>query len=410
MLLQHGASQEGLNEEKLDYINEFKKRTKVTVYQGTWNLWIEISINWNALHVGTLPAEQSASIPGEIWSGIIDKIDQHYLSALSTVSKLFSEIVDRPMWSNLHLVITKDWLKKHDNKVFAGLTHKLMHVVSLKIDCDRYVTEDTFVLDQMFADISKHCLNLQELDLSRYRGLVPISFMNELYRNCKKLKSLKVDTVVHEHISEEREKVERNGKEEDMLTGFDNNVNSISTSLRSLEIAISLGSHQVGSSAEIVRKVLLQSPQLTKLRLINIDNQAEDFVPNLLRTVILPLFDTHTSLKVLGLAGAWGTERLSKTEWETLYTKFGTLEEFEIFDLQSKVYFDFDSEDSDGEDTINNKTDTLNYVAKYCTNLQSLSLGASCKRSNEDNFPLTALQNLKKFYMVFLNETWVDGT
>lgn len=238
-------------------------------------------------------------VPSEIWGLIVDKIDLHYVRILSTVSKFFSNIVDYAIWRDLQLTITEDWLKKHEN-IFAAVTGKLKHVHSIIIKAEHHVLGDSFIFTKMFSDISKHCINLQDIDLKKYRGHVTISFMNELYRSCPKLRSVKVSTLIHKDMSFERNKVKRGPKKEDMLVDFDKTFETSSTSLEFLEMTISLPLSRVESRnyADFLHKVLTRSPNLKTLWLLNYAQQSKDFITYLMRTMILPLFDTQTPQKL----------------------------------------------------------------------------------------------------------------
>jgi hypothetical protein len=346
-----------------------------------------------------------ASTPRDIWDVILRKIELPYLKVLSTVSRFFRTLTERQVWEDLRLKITEKWRQQRGSEILKDVTDKLKHVHSLTIFCESYVIHDEFVFERMFTDISKNCVNLQELDLEEYRGQVTITFLNDLYKNCPNLWSLKFGTAVPKKISETNTKGKKGGKTIDMLQGFDKLFKASTTSLQSLNMAISLSDKQVEPQqyVEFLRKVLSKSPNLKSLALSNVANQKAGFSTQLLRNVVLPLFDTHTSLRVFQLKGCWGSYNLHKDEVEMLFSKFGTLEELEFSELKPlKV------EEGSGAET--DASSVLDLISSHCTAIQALKWSFECRKLKEDKFSLFTLANLKRFQISCLCYTVPDST
>jgi hypothetical protein len=346
-----------------------------------------------------------ASTPRDIWDVTLRKIELPYIKVLSTVSRFFRTLTERHVWEDLRLKITEKWRQQRGSEIFKGVADKLKHVHSLTIFCESYVIHDEFVFERMFTDISKNCVNLQELDLEEYRGQVTITLLNDLYKNCPNLRSLKFDTVVPKPISETNTKGKKGGKTIDILQGFGKLFKANTTSLQTLKMAISLSDKQVEPQqyVEFLHKVLAKSPNLKTLALSNVANQKAGFSTQLLRDVVLPLFDMHTSLRVLKLEGYWGAYSLHKDEVEKLFSKFGTLEELEFSGLKPlKV--------EEGNGTETDASSVLDLISSHCTAIQALRWNVECRKLNEDKFSLVTLVNLKRFQLSCLGYTVPDST
>lgn len=334
------------------------------------------------------------NLPYDIWDAILLKIEVPSLKVLSRASKWFRDLSESYVWRDVRLKITEEWLKRQNKEIFAAVINKLKFVHSLTISCKSYVIDENERIQKMFADISKHCVNLHELDLKEYQRHVTIPFLDGLYKNCPQLRSLKFGALVPKNYSPE-EGFKEHSKAVDLTQGLAQDLAASTQSLQHLSMTIAL-SHKKATAenyVEFLRSVLAKSPNLKSLTLLNIATQVKGFRAKLLLDVVLPLFDTNKNLKELHMAGYWALNLENKEEYQKVFAKFGTLNELELCFKKSGTDEDLDLE----PDSLT----ILGNIRQHCTGLSALRLEISGAGLTAEQCSLAALTNLKRVEISF---------
>lgn len=348
---------------------------------------------------------------------VFAKLDLFYLRRFAATCKGIRMLIEKRnlIWRNVELMPStvkkteRLTVKKHPT-VFEDILAQMPKVQKFTYLETNYADEEMF--HSMFV-IPRLCSNLEELNIKQVSTEFPISFLNNLFGTCTKLRRLKMRRVsafkpskiaaVNDGKLNEAEpevqpppnpkkpwkvkkvKKSKAPKAVDWLADLDKSLPNVAHCLEYFNFEMDFKEEKVTPEqyVQFYTGIFKRCPNLKTLVIYSYQSQAETLSSIPLKNVLMGAFDACPKLTALRLYGTWLFGRLSNAEYDALFRRIGQLEEFKV----------------SAEEITNFDRDVAEYIADYCTKMTTLKIDYydEVPMTNGRHYPISRLTQLRRF-------------